>query len=70
MCRKLVVTNEILLGARPIRYEAYSLPKGEVGLFVAIQSVLDETKATFTKSKWQSDALRVGLQKMRCNMIQ
>ena len=30
MCRKLVVTNEILLGARPIRYEAYSLPKGEV----------------------------------------
>ena len=50
MCRKLVVTNEILLGARPIRYEAYSLPKGEVGLFVAIQSVLDETKATFTTS--------------------
>ena len=30
MCRKLVVTNEIFLGARPIRYEAYSLPKGEV----------------------------------------
>ena len=50
MCRKLVVTNEILLGARPIRYEAYSLPKGEVGLFVAIQSVLDETKETFTTS--------------------
>ena len=30
MCRKLVVTNEIFLGARPICYEAYSLPKGEV----------------------------------------
>lgn len=30
MCRKLVVTNEIFLGARAICYEAYSLPKGEV----------------------------------------
>lgn len=30
MCRKLVVTNEIFLGARPICYEVYSLPKGEV----------------------------------------
>lgn len=30
MCRKLVVTNEIFLGTRPICYEAYSLPKGEV----------------------------------------
>ena len=30
MCRKLVVTNEISLGARAICYEAYSLPKGEV----------------------------------------
>lgn len=30
MCRKLVVTNEIFLGARPICYETYSLPKGEV----------------------------------------
>ena len=30
MCRKLVVTNQIFLGARPICYEAYSLPKGEV----------------------------------------
>lgn len=30
MCRKLAVTNEIFLGARPICYEAYSLPKGEV----------------------------------------
>lgn len=30
MCRKLVVTNEIFLGARSICYEAYSLPKGEV----------------------------------------
>ena len=30
MCRKLVVTNESFLGARPICYEAYSLPKGEV----------------------------------------
>ena len=30
MCRKLVVTNQIFLGTRPIRYEAYSLPKGEV----------------------------------------
>ena len=30
MCRTLVVTNEIFLGARPICYEAYSLPKGEV----------------------------------------
>ena len=50
MCRKLVVTNEIFLGTRAICYEAYSLPKGEVGLFVAIQSVLDETKATFTTS--------------------
>jgi len=30
MCRKLVVTNEIFLGARPICFEAYSLPKGEV----------------------------------------
>ena len=27
MCRKLVVTNEIFLGARAICYEAYSLPK-------------------------------------------
>lgn len=30
MCRKLVVTNEIFLGARAICYEAYSLPRGEV----------------------------------------
>ena len=30
MCRKIVVTNESFLGARPICYEAYSLPKGEV----------------------------------------
>ena len=30
MCRKLVVTNEIFLGAIAICYEAYSLPKGEV----------------------------------------
>ena len=30
MCRKLVVTNEIFLGARAICYEAYRLPKGEV----------------------------------------
>lgn len=30
MCRKLVVTNEIFLGARAICYEVYSLPKGEV----------------------------------------
>lgn len=30
MCRKLVVTNEIFLGARAICHEAYSLPKGEV----------------------------------------
>ena len=30
MCRKLVVTNQIFLGTRPICYEAYSLPKGEV----------------------------------------
>ena len=30
MCRKLVVTNEIFLGARAICYEAFSLPKGEV----------------------------------------
>mgnify|MGYP003295229094 FL=1 len=30
MCRKLVVTIEIFLGARAICYEAYSLPKGEV----------------------------------------
>lgn len=30
MCRKLVVTNEIFLGARAICYEAYNLPKGEV----------------------------------------
>ena len=27
MCRKLVVTNEIFLGARAICYEAYSLPE-------------------------------------------
>lgn len=30
MCRKLVVTNKIFLGTRPICYGAYSLPKGEV----------------------------------------
>ena len=30
MCRKLVITNEIFLGARAICYEACSLPKGEV----------------------------------------
>lgn len=30
MCRKLVITNKISLGAREICYEAYSLPKGEV----------------------------------------
>lgn len=30
MCRKLVVTNQIFLGARAICFEAYSLPKGEV----------------------------------------
>ena len=30
MCRKLIITNEIFLGSRPICFEAYSLPKGEV----------------------------------------
>lgn len=30
MCRKLVVTNQIFLGARAICHEAYNLPKGEV----------------------------------------
>jgi len=30
MCRKLIITNKISLGAREICYEAYSLPKGEV----------------------------------------
>ena len=57
MCRKLVVTNEIFLGTRAICYEAYSLPKGEVGLFVAIQSVLDETKETFTTSNSEKKKL-------------
>ncbi len=36
MCRKLVVTNEIFLGARPICYEAYSLPKGEVKCYTNV----------------------------------
>ncbi len=30
MCRKLIITNEIFLGSRPICFEAYSLPKREV----------------------------------------
>lgn len=30
MCRKLIITNEIFLGSRPICFETYSLPKGEV----------------------------------------
>ena len=30
MCRKLVVTNQIFLGARAICHEAYNLTKGEV----------------------------------------
>lgn len=30
MCRKLIITNEIFLGSRPICFEDYSLPKREV----------------------------------------
>lgn len=30
MCRKLIVVNELYLGARQLGWEAYSLPKGEV----------------------------------------
>lgn len=30
MCRKLIVVNELYLGARQLGWEAYSLPKGEI----------------------------------------
>lgn len=40
MCkRKIYVTNEIFLGARPVAIEAYSLPKGEVLEFTSKQLI-------------------------------
>lgn len=30
MCRKLIVVNELYLGARQLGWEAYSFPKGEI----------------------------------------
>ena len=30
MCRKIIVVNELYLGARQLGWEAYSLPKGEI----------------------------------------
>jgi len=37
MCRKLVVVNQLSLGSRPLGWEAYSLPKGEVVEFTSKQ---------------------------------
>ncbi len=37
MCRKLIVTNKLSLGARELGWEAYSLPKGEVVEFTSKQ---------------------------------
>jgi hypothetical protein len=37
MCRKLIVTNKLSLGARELGWETYSLPKGEVVEFTSKQ---------------------------------
>ena len=37
MCRKLIVTNKLNLGARELGWETYSLPKGEVVEFTTKQ---------------------------------
>lgn len=37
MCRKLIVTNKLSLGARELGWEAWSLPKGEVVEFTSKQ---------------------------------
>ncbi len=40
MCRKLIVVNELYLGARQLGWEAYSLPKGEIVEFTDKQLIL------------------------------
>lgn len=37
MCRKIYITNELTLGQRPLGWEAWELPKGEVQEFTSKQ---------------------------------
>lgn len=37
MCRKIYITNELVLGQRPLGWEAWVLPKGEVQEFTSKQ---------------------------------
>ena len=56
MCRKLVVTNEIFLGARAICYEAYSLPKRQTeGIMFGRQPIqLNESEFMTVYNSWKA----------------